>query len=177
LNLLYTDCGFLIYADNMNSQTILKKVVTGGQTGTDRALLDIALLLGIEHGGWCPKGRLAEDGIISSRYLLTETPDAAVEQRTEFNARDSDGTLILTFGEPTGGTLFTIECAQAHYRPYFLLDAHLSFDAKSIAKIEEWRAQHSIQILNVAGPRESLSPGLIYRRSHEILKDYLSSIL
>src|SRR3954454_8651242 len=87
------------------------KIVSGGQTGVDRAALDVALALGIPCGGWCPKGRKAEDGPIEDRYPLSETPSSDYRQRTLWNIRDSDATLILTWGEPTGGTLLTVkEC-------------------------------------------------------------------
>ena len=83
------------------------KIISGGQTGADRAALDFAIDHGIEHGGWCPKGRWAEDGAIAERYPLKETPSADVAQRTEWNARDSDGTLVITEGAPVAGTALT----------------------------------------------------------------------
>ena len=86
---------------------LVEKIVSGGQTGVDRAALDVALELGIPCGGWCPRGRRAEDGALSARYPLMETPSDDYVQRTTWNIRDSDGTLILTRGEPTGGTAQT----------------------------------------------------------------------
>jgi hypothetical protein len=157
----------------MTQTLLLTKIVTGGQTGTDRAVLDVAIKLGIPWGGWCPKGRLAEDGMIAEKYKLKETPEAAVEQRTEFNARDSDGTLILLFGSPTGGTLFTIECAEKHNKPYYLWDTALGINPQISDEIEAWRSDNAISVLNVAGPRESLLPGTIYSKSYELLHTYL----
>ncbi|MFQ5587063.1 MAG: putative molybdenum carrier protein, partial [Thermodesulfobacteriota bacterium] len=95
----------------------IEMIVSGGQTGVDRAALDVALELGIRCGGWCPKGRLAEDGVIDSRYHLDETGSKSYSQRTEWNVRDSDGTLILTVEEPTGGTALTIRAAEELGKP------------------------------------------------------------
>ena len=85
----------------------LERIVSGGQTGADRAALDIAIRHGITHGGWCPKGRRAEDGPISCQYALTETPSEQYIQRTEWNVRDSDGTVVFTLN--TDVTWFTRE--------------------------------------------------------------------
>src|SRR5690606_25772528 len=97
-----------------NSDFIIERIVTGGQTGTDRAALDFALEAGIACGGWCPRGRIAEDGPIAALYPLVETPTSLYEQRTEWNVRDSDATLVLTHGTPIGGTLLTLECAMKY---------------------------------------------------------------
>jgi hypothetical protein len=136
---------------------IIARIVSGGQTGVDRAALDAALALGIECGGWCPAGHLAEDGTIPDHYPLTETPTAEYEERTEWNVRDSDATLILTVGEPSGGTAHTIECALAQAKPYFVLDLEAVSGAHVI---EEWLETNRIRTLNVAGPRESKVPGI-----------------
>jgi hypothetical protein len=96
----------------------VKKVVSGGQTGVDRAAVDVALELGMSCGGWCPKGRKAEDGRIPDQYPLQETPSADYRQRTEWNVRDSDGTVALTFGEPTEGTAQAIRMAENSLSKY-----------------------------------------------------------
>ena len=84
---------------------MIARLVSGGQTGVDRAALDVARELAIPSGGWCPKGRKAEDGKIDDSYPLVESPSASYSQRTRWNVRDSDGTLVLTCGKLTGGTL------------------------------------------------------------------------
>ena len=97
---------------------MLQKIISGGQTGVDRAALDFALARGIPHGGWCPKHRRAEDGPIDGRYQLKETPSANYVQRTEWNARDSDGTVVFSIGAIlTGGSKKTVELARKHRRP------------------------------------------------------------
>jgi hypothetical protein len=133
------------------------KIVSGGQTGVDRAGLDVAIALNIPHGGWCPKGRKAEDGTIPAVYQLQETPTAEYRQRTEWNVRDSDGTLVLTRGEPTGGTALTIKLAAACSRPCLVIDLNASPAPETVGT---WLAANRIRRLNIAGPRESGCPGI-----------------
>lgn len=135
---------------------MLKQIVSGGQTGVDRAALDAALQLNIPCGGWCPKGRRAEDGPIAPSYPLRETPSDDYAQRTEWNVRDSDGTLILAWGEPTGGTGFTLQVARRLNKPCFVIDMN-TFPNRAAAETTacvEWAHRHSIAMLNVAGPRQ-----------------------
>ena len=150
---------------------MFNKVVSGGQTGVDRAALDVALDLGLPCGGWCPKGRKAEDGPLAARYPLTETPSAAYAQRTEWNVRDSDGTLVLNDGELRGGTAQTVELALGLGKPYLVVDlsAH-----PSAAAVRAWARNHQIQVLNVAGPRESKSPG-VYASAVRFLREGLAA--
>ncbi|MCC6698051.1 MAG: putative molybdenum carrier protein [Candidatus Hydrogenedentes bacterium] len=133
----------------------MRRIVTGGQTGVDRAALDVAMSLGIPCGGWCPAGRLAEDGVIDPRYPLRETPFAEYETRTFLNVRDSDGTLVLTFGIPAGGTAYTIECATQLGKPCLVIDLDHRDDP---APVLAWIDEHRITVLNVAGPRASSVP-------------------
>jgi hypothetical protein len=135
----------------------LARLVSGGQTGVDRAALDVALECGVRCGGWCPRGRRAEDGRIARRYPLRETPSDRYAQRTAWNVRDSDGTLILTRGAPTGGTALTLRIAQSLGRPVLIVDLGLS---RAVTPVVRWTEKHSIGILNVAGPRESTCPGI-----------------
>src|ERR1044071_9444303 len=101
---------------------MLKKITSGGQTGVDRAALDVALMLGFNCGGYCPKGRRAEDGTIAPGYPLLETPSSDYQRRTIWNVENSDGTLILAGGELLGGTGFTAETALTLKRPFFIVD-------------------------------------------------------
>lgn len=132
----------------------------------DRAALDAALESGLPCGGWCPKGRRAEDGKIGPRYPLVETPSWGYKQRTEFNVRESDGTLILHRGVIKGGTALTIGLAKKYGRPLLLIDLSQSPSPEAAS---DWISENSIGVLNVAGPRESGSPG-IYREAFDFLR-------
>lgn len=149
---------------------MIEKLISGGQTGVDRAALDVALELGLPCGGWCPKGRKAEDGTIAPRYPLKEAPSDVYAQRTEWNVRDSDGTLVLTKGLPTEGTAFTIQVAARMNKPCLVLDLTDRPDAKTV---HTWAARHGVRMLNVAGPRESRHPGL-HRDAARFLRSVLS---
>jgi len=147
------------------ARILIGKVVSGGQTGADRAALDWAIDHGVPHGGWCPKGRLAEDGPIPARYNLQEMPSKDYLRRTEQNIIDSDGTLIFT-SKPklTGGSKRTAEFAVKHQRP--LLHLHTT-DAEPATRLVEFIAHHGIKTLNVAGPRASGEPeiGALVKRA------------
>ena len=146
----------------------LQRVVSGGQTGVDRAALDAAIECGIPIGGWCPKGRLAEDGFVPHRYPLIETPSSKYPQRTMWNVRDSHGTLILIIGPLEGGSALTARHATTLGRPHLVIDLELRlYDAPDRAR--EFIAANRITILNVAGPRESSRPG-IYQRAYRMLR-------
>ncbi len=134
----------------------VEKIISGGQTGVDRAALDVAISLGIACGGWCPLGRRAEDGRISERYPLHEMASPAYSDRTVQNVAESDGTLILTVGKIAGGTLLTKKTAQKRHKPYLVLDLEQIPD---LALICNWIHGHEIRVLNVAGPRASQAPG------------------
>ncbi len=135
----------------------IEKIISGGQTGVDRAALNAALESGIPCGGWCPKGRRAEDGRIPLKYPLEETSSADYPQRTEFNIQDSDGTLILTWGPPLGGTLLTLKLARKLHKPFLLLDLSQGGNA---SLVRDWIQNSAIRVMNVAGPRESEVPGI-----------------
>jgi len=132
------------------------RIVSGGQTGVDRGALDAAIALGIAHGGWCPKGRKAEDGVIPPEYQLCENESPEYAARTERNVLESDATLILCRGEPTGGTALTLVFAQRHGRPHLVVD----LGRASAAQVRRWLARVRPATLNVAGPRESSAPGI-----------------
>jgi hypothetical protein len=145
-------------------------VISGGQTGVDRAALDAALAAGLACGGWCPKGRWSEAGPIDGRYPLTETTSADPAQRTDLNVRDADGTLIIAPGPLTGGTALTRRIAERRGRPCLVVDPG---DATAAEAIRRWLHDQDIHTLNVAGPRESQHPG-IHARALELLRVVLS---
>ena len=134
-----------------------RRIVSGGQTGVDRAALDVAIALGIPHGGWCPRGRRAEDGRIPDRYAMREHASPEYAARTEQNVVDSDGTLVLTIGVPRDGTALTVRLAGRHAKPCLVVDLEAT---PSPATVAGWIAAHAIDVLNVAGPRESTQPGV-----------------
>jgi len=138
------------------------RIISGGQTGVDRGALDAALSLGVPCGGWCPVGRLAEDGAIPAQYPLTELAGAGYDERTQKNVEDSDGTLVITFGPASGGTARTIEFCRKLGRPHVIVDAASVPLAEAIRRAVQFVTQEDIQQLNVAGPRASGVP-----RAHE----------
>lgn len=146
----------------------LKTIISGGQTGVDRAALDVALKLKIHCTGWCPKGRLAEDGRISALYPLTETKSIKPEVRTEQNVIDADATFILTKGHNLDkGSQYTIEMCKKHNKPILVL--HLEYQSEVLLDtFTKWISKLQVKTLNIGGPRESSIPG-IYNSSREIL--------
>ncbi|MDF1659355.1 MAG: putative molybdenum carrier protein [Verrucomicrobiales bacterium] len=133
---------------------MLKKIVSGGQTGVDRAALEWALDLGIECGGWCPAGRIAEDGPIDRRFPLIETPSEGYSQRTEWNVRDSDGTVLFSKRpEIAGGTQLTKKFASKWRRPCLVISEIGPLNPATL--LNTFIEEHFIETLNVAGPRES----------------------
>jgi Circularly permutated YpsA SLOG family len=138
---------------------MLQKIISGGQTGADRAALDFAIARGSPHGGWCPRGRLAEDGTIPARYQLVETPSPDYAERTEWNVRDSDGTVIFSIAAVlTGGSKQTADLARQQRKPCLHL-ARERDGAIAGRKLVEFLEEHAIKVLNVAGPRQSQEPG------------------
>lgn len=142
------------------------KIVSGGQTGADRAALDFAIEYGIKHGGWCPKGRIAEDGRIARRYRLKETASSYPAVRTRRNVRDSDGTVIFSLRTRlTGGTRLTAVLARKSKKPLLKIIAPGRNARRSL---KEFLREHRICVLNVAGPRESGQPG-VYAFTRRVL--------
>lgn len=132
-------------------------IVSGGQTGVDRAALDWAIAHGIPHGGWCPAGRLAEDGPIPARYQLNELEDGGYRKRTLWNVRDSDATLIVSLDPNlTGGSAATMRFARSLKKPWL----HVYPDADWQVLIQDWITEVGPVVLNVAGPRGSGAPGI-----------------
>jgi len=126
----------------------------------------VALQLGIPCGGWVPKGRRAEDGIISAVYPVREMASRRYADRTRRNVQESDATLILSYGQPSAGTGLTIACARALDRPCLIIDLSIAHDPGSV---RQWVADHRIKTLNIAGPRESTAPGIRDDAAHFLL--------
>lgn len=158
----------------------VSRIISGGQSGVDRAALDVAIELSISYGGWCPRGGWAEDlpeapGLLDRYPKLQETETRKLAQRTEWNVRDSDATLILYAKKGLGispGTVFTQEQAQHYCKPAIVLDIG---DYASLDRACDWLGSMTATVtLNVAGPRESEAPG-IYEASRYFIEDMLST--
>lgn len=148
---------------------MIRQVISGGQTGVDRAGLDAALSAGIPIAGYCPKGRLAEDGTIPDIYPLTEMESPESHYRTEKNVLESDGTLVFNRGELTQGTLLTRNFAIKYGRPHLIVQ----LDAAEVITPEQvvrWLNGQYVCVLNIAGPRESKCPG-IFAETSEFLSE------
>ena len=146
---------------------MLEKIISGGQTGVDRAGLDAAMEAGVAVGGCCPKGRLAEDGAVPETYPLTELRTASYPARTEKNVKDPDGTLVLNRGRLAGGTKKTVEYAEKHGKPCLVVQLDQRWQPGTVSS---WLREHGIKVLNVAGPRESKCPGL-HDQAFEYLRE------
>lgn len=143
--------------------TPLNKVISGGQTGVDRAALDAAMAIGIDVGGWCPRGRRATDGVIPAMYPLIETRGTSYQTRTKWNVRDADATLIICRDEPTGGTALTVKYCEQLGKPFNVCRLNSAGTTKKRGKMVGgdgsdslllWLNRHHVQVLNVAGSRE-----------------------
>ncbi len=161
INLLY----FCLCESNEKNIIMLSKIISGGQTGVDRAALDSAIHLGISHGGRCPKDRIAEDGKIAGIYDLKETSSTIYQQRTRMNVKDSDATLIVIQSKTWGtGTSFTKHICKQMNKRFFVIDVDEVINTK---RIWSWLKKQNPHVLNVAGNRESTSPG-IYMKSYDL---------
>ena len=149
---------------------MLEKIISGGQTGVDRAALDSAIALRIPHGGWCPAGRRAEDGRIDERYRLVELVSPRYGDRTRKNVEDSDGTLILNREILEGGTALTLIFTRNLSKPVMIVDLD---NPQEQSEIRNWLVTNQIKQCNVAGPRESKRPG-IYLQAYRFLHLLLS---
>jgi hypothetical protein len=151
----------------------ITSIISGGQTGVDRAALDVALALGLKCGGWCPRKRAAEDGTIDMHYPLRETASDDPADRTRFNVRDADGTLILASCELRGGTALTRKIAGELGKPLLVIDPAGTPAPELCAQIRDWATSHDIAALNVAGPCESECPGA-YEQAGALLRALLA---
>lgn len=147
-------------------------IISGGQTGADRAALDWAIARGIEHGGWCPAGRRAEDGPLDAKYRLVETEREGYRARTVRNVRDSDATLILNLGDLEGGSLETLRIAERRGKPVRVVQLDAQPTDEELDELRDWLRVDAVSRLNVAGPRESKRPGT-YRAAHAFLERLL----
>ncbi len=148
---------------------MIKKIISGGQTGVDRAALDAAIKLTIPHGGWIPQGRLTENGPLPPEYRLKETDNSSYADRTEKNVLAADGTLIISRGPLTGGSEYTREMAVRHNRLWLHIDLKQIPAFRAAVAINDWISKSRIKILNVAGPRASKDPK-IYKDTLNILE-------
>lgn len=160
--------------NRFNIKDNINKIISGGQTGVDRAALDVALKYNIRHGGWCPKGRLSENGKIPLFYNLQETCSSEYSERTKQNIIDSDATLIIVPKLPlpieiTDGTLLTIEICKKLNKLYLVIDVTID-DENSINDIKAWIVDNNIKLLNIAGPRESQSNNIYFSAYEYITK-------
>ncbi|MEK7505547.1 MAG: putative molybdenum carrier protein [Patescibacteria group bacterium] len=151
---------------------MISKIISGGQTGVDRAALDFAIKNNIAHSGFCPKGRRSEDGIIPDKYNLTETDSPDYLTRTAMNVKNSDGTLIITRGNPEGGTRETINLCIRNNKPKFIISSEHKFRTQEFFY---WVKENNIATLNVAGPRESKQPG-IARHTNRVLTELFTAL-
>jgi len=136
---------------------VVKKIISGGQTGVDRAALDAGLASGVAVGGWCPAGRRAEDGLIPACYPLQELDSSDYAARTEQNVVAADATLVLNLGELADGTALTVQLARKHRRPFLVVQLDENTDPVAVAA---WVREQGGNVLNIAGPRESKCPGI-----------------
>lgn len=151
----------------------IQRIISGGQTGVDRAALDFAIARQIPHGGCCPAGRRAADGVLDARYQLVETESSGYRQRTKHNVLDADATLIICRGRLEGGSLLTRDLATGHGKPLLLCDLHDSTE-ELLAAWQDWLVSHPIAILNIAGPSEARNPG-IYLQASALLELFWST--
>ena len=152
---------------------MLKKIISGGQTGVDRAALDAAIEMGIEHGGWIPKGRKAEDGPLDGKYNLKEMKTSSYKARTEQNILDSDATLIVSHGKLTGGSALTKKLAEKHSRPCLHVDLSATNPFSALKAVCYWIEHNNVEVLNVAGPRLSKDPQ-IYEATLTLIKNIIN---
>ena len=148
-------------------------IISGGQAGADRAALDWAIARGIEHGGWCPLGRRAEDGPLDAKYRLIETEREGYRARTVRNVRDSDATLIVNLGELEGGSLETRRIAERRHKPVWVVQMDTPPPHADLDALRDWLRVNAVVRLNIAGPRESKRPG-IYQATLLLLESLFS---
>lgn len=150
------------------------KIISGGQTGADRAALDYAIEFNIPYGGWVPKGRKTEDGRLPEKYRLQEMPTSDYSKRTEKNILAADGTLIVSHGRLTGGSALTEFLAEKHDKPFMHVDMNRMSIEEAVEAVRIWMSKNQIETLNVAGPRASKDPA-IYEATRRLLDEVFKS--
>jgi hypothetical protein len=150
----------------------IKKIISGGQTGVDQAALDMAIEQGIPYGGWIPKGRKTEKGILPEKYKLQEMPTPGYRKRREMNVIDSDGTLLISHGELKDSSVLTQMLAVKHGRPWIHVDLDKATDIEAARTVVSWLDQHDVAVLNVTGPRIGKDPA-IYETTMDVLRSVL----
>jgi hypothetical protein len=148
------------------------KIVSGGQTGADRAALDAALDAGVPCGGWCPADRSAEDGVIPPRYPVMPLPAAGNDERTRRNVLDSDGTVIISFGPLTGGSETTRLACIEFRKPHVVIDAKAAKPHAAAEAIVAFIERYDVHVLNIAGPQTSEQPDIgqyVYQTVRRVL--------
>ena len=153
---------------------MVTKIISGAQTGADRAALDFAIDNEIPHGGWIPKGRKAEDGAVTAKYNVQETNSKDYRQRTELNIKDSDGTLIVSHGNLTGGSALTQKLAKKHSKPCLHIDLSSQAEIAASEDALNWIKSNEIEVLNIAGSRASKDPK-IYDATISLLKNIFNN--
>jgi putative molybdenum carrier protein len=151
------------------------RIISGGQTGIDRAALDVALERGIDSGGWCPAGRLDEYGRIPDRYPVKELPVGGSAERTLRNVIESDATVVVYPGALRGGSEYTRQCCVESQRPHLLIDANNIATDEAVVTLVEFVRSNEVEVLNVAGPRESEWPAG-YDFAHALLQKFFESL-
>ena len=151
---------------------MVNKIISGGQTGVDRAALDAAIAVGVSHGGWLPAGRKTEDGPLPGRYLLTEMVTQSYPQRTRKNVAEANATLIISRGRLTGGSALTAAIAGELDKPCLHIDLNLQDHLAAAALIKRWLRDCDVDVLNIAGPRASSDPG-VYSDAYHLVTEIL----
>ncbi|HKK89824.1 MAG TPA: putative molybdenum carrier protein [Desulfobacteraceae bacterium] len=155
---------------------MIKKIISGGQTGADRAALDTAIKFNFDHGGWVPAGRRAEDGVLAARYHMDEMPTDSYPRRTEQNVKDSQGTLIVSRGKLTGGSLLTHQLAAKLEKPCCHIDLLKIDEFEAAIIVNSFISDYAIEVLNIAGPRASSDPE-IYRSVKAVIETFIYMVL
>lgn len=152
---------------------MIKKIISGGQTGVDQAALDAAMSVGVAHGGWLPAGRMTEEGPLPLQYVLQELPGGSYPDRTRENVAAAEATLIISRGKLSGGSALTAKIAASMAKPFLHIDLKILKKTEAVDVIESWLQKCRPGVVNVAGPRASSDPR-IYRDAFEIIERILN---